>query len=309
MGGSLKQRRTDPAMSPINAFSIEELYTPQISDSFQENTSYWQELNREESPVEAVATSPPKTKKPTRARQKRMIQSDDAPRQIAWTHEEEIALAKGWVAVSENSRYGNSRKEAGFCCAFWSTWRAKQNSTVDGNRHDNSGEEQREAFLEIKRRDVECRERDIAAQEYRQPHEDIRLYLRSYDHLIGEQQMAMDEARVEIKAKWPPRVTLERLLPHARDLGFKPRREGFPLGAKKEWGLSPKAKVRVLHTAQLWPPKVTLERLLSHARGLGVKPRREGFPLGAKKEWGLSPKAKIRVLHTAQLYVTVKSNH
>nr|GEV45796.1 hypothetical protein [Tanacetum cinerariifolium] len=41
------------------------------------------------------------------------------------------------------------------------------------------------------------------------------------------------------------------LLPHARGLGFKPRRGGFPSGAKKEWGLSPKAKVRVLHTAQL----------------------------------------------------------
>nr|GEX96600.1 cytochrome P450 [Tanacetum cinerariifolium] len=50
---------------------------------------------------------------------------------------------------------------------------------------------------------------------------------------------------------WPPRVTLGRLLPHAGGLGFKPRREGFPSGAKKEWGLSPKAKVRVLHTAQL----------------------------------------------------------
>nr|GEW71484.1 hypothetical protein [Tanacetum cinerariifolium] len=50
---------------------------------------------------------------------------------------------------------------------------------------------------------------------------------------------------------WPPRVTLGRLLPHARGLGFKPRREGFPSGAKKEWGLSPKVKVRVLHTAQL----------------------------------------------------------
>nr|GEV89447.1 hypothetical protein [Tanacetum cinerariifolium] len=50
---------------------------------------------------------------------------------------------------------------------------------------------------------------------------------------------------------WPPRVTLGRLLPHARGLGFKPRREGFPSGAKKEWGLSPKAKVQVLHTAQL----------------------------------------------------------
>ncbi|GJZ13859.1 hypothetical protein Tco_0549089 [Tanacetum coccineum] len=46
-------------------------------------------------------------------------------------------------------------------------------------------------------------------------------------------------------------VILERLLPHARGLGFKARREGFPSGAKKEWGLSPKANVRVLHTAQL----------------------------------------------------------
>nr|GEU92458.1 zf-CCHC domain-containing protein/UBN2 domain-containing protein [Tanacetum cinerariifolium] len=50
---------------------------------------------------------------------------------------------------------------------------------------------------------------------------------------------------------WPPRVTLGRLLPHARGLGFKPRRGGFPSGAKKEWGLSPKVKVQVLHTAQL----------------------------------------------------------
>nr|GEZ51143.1 RNA-directed DNA polymerase, eukaryota, reverse transcriptase zinc-binding domain protein [Tanacetum cinerariifolium] len=36
-----------------------------------------------------------------------------------------------------------------------------------------------------------------------------------------------------------------------RGLGFKPRRESFPSGTKKEWDLSPKAKVRVLHTAQL----------------------------------------------------------
>nr|GEY14844.1 hypothetical protein [Tanacetum cinerariifolium] len=51
--------------------------------------------------------------------------------------------------------------------------------------------------------------------------------------------------------RWPPRVTLGRLLPHARGLGFKPHRGGFPSGAEKEWGLSSKAKVRVLHTAQL----------------------------------------------------------
>ncbi|GJV41573.1 hypothetical protein Tco_1420013 [Tanacetum coccineum] len=67
--------------------------------------------------VKAVATSSQKTKKPTRARQKRTIQSDDAPRQTVWTHEEEIALCKGWVDVSENSMLGNSRKEAGFWCA------------------------------------------------------------------------------------------------------------------------------------------------------------------------------------------------
>nr|GEW95716.1 zinc finger, CCHC-type [Tanacetum cinerariifolium] len=42
--------------------------------------------------------------------------------------------------------------------------------------------------------------------------------------------------------RWPPRITLGRLLSHARGLGFKPRRGGFPSGAKKEWGLSPKAK-------------------------------------------------------------------
>nr|GEZ05064.1 hypothetical protein [Tanacetum cinerariifolium] len=41
--------------------------------------------------------------------------------------------------------------------------------------------------------------------------------------------------------RWPPRVTLGRLLPHARGLGFKARRGGFPSEAKKEWGLSLKA--------------------------------------------------------------------
>ncbi|GJY60598.1 hypothetical protein Tco_0461255 [Tanacetum coccineum] len=54
--------------------------------------------------------------KPTRARQKRMIQSDDALWQIAWTREEEITTAKCWVPVSENSKYGNGRKKAGFWC-------------------------------------------------------------------------------------------------------------------------------------------------------------------------------------------------
>nr|GEY96782.1 hypothetical protein [Tanacetum cinerariifolium]GEY96786.1 hypothetical protein [Tanacetum cinerariifolium] len=83
------------------------------SSSQRQNTGYWQEPNPHKSSVEALATSPSK-KNPTRARQKMLIQSDDTPRQIAWTHVEEIALAKGWVAVSENSKYVNTRKEARF---------------------------------------------------------------------------------------------------------------------------------------------------------------------------------------------------
>nr|GEW11803.1 ketol-acid reductoisomerase, chloroplastic-like [Tanacetum cinerariifolium] len=72
--------------------------------------------------------------------------------------------------------------------------------------------------------------------------------------IFGEQGILLGDVHGILESlfrRWPPRVTLWRLLPHARGLGFKPRREGFPSGAKKKWGLSPKAKVRVLHTAQL----------------------------------------------------------
>ncbi|GKF84893.1 hypothetical protein Tco_0249791 [Tanacetum coccineum] len=114
MGGSSSQLRTNPPLSPINAFPIGDLYSPQFSDSFQDNTGYWQEPNPHESPVEQVATSPTKKKKATRNRQKRQVQADDAPRQTAWTTKEEIALAKGWRAISKNSERGNTRKKDDF---------------------------------------------------------------------------------------------------------------------------------------------------------------------------------------------------
>nr|GEW63250.1 hypothetical protein [Tanacetum cinerariifolium] len=84
--------------------------------------------------------------------------------------------------------------------------------------------------------------------------------------------------------KWPPRVTLGRLLPHARGLRFNPRHGGFPPGAKKEWGLSPKAKVRVLHTAQLDVTDDRFGPLLAHC--FGRKGRR--FFDGDQLELGLS---------------------
>nr|GEV46037.1 hypothetical protein [Tanacetum cinerariifolium] len=114
MGGSSSQPRTNPPLSPINAFSLGDLYTPQLSNYFQENTGYWQQPNPDDSPIEQVATSPTKKKKATRNRQKRVNQTEPAPRQTAWTTEEEIMLAKGWRSVFENIARGNARKKDGF---------------------------------------------------------------------------------------------------------------------------------------------------------------------------------------------------
>ncbi|GKA27035.1 glutathione S-transferase T3-like protein [Tanacetum coccineum] len=104
MGGSSSQPRTDPPRSPINAFPIEELYTPEFfSEPLQENTGYWQAPNTYEATGEQVTTSPTKNrKKATRNRQKRMIENDDAPRQTPWTTAEEVALAK----ESKTKQYG-----------------------------------------------------------------------------------------------------------------------------------------------------------------------------------------------------------
>ncbi|GJX50619.1 hypothetical protein Tco_0277464 [Tanacetum coccineum] len=101
MGGPSSQPRTKPAMSPINAFQVEELYTPEFLDSFQENTGYWQQPEPHESPVEQVVTSPTRKNKAIRNRQKKAIESDDAPRQTAWTTEEEIALTKGTTTIHQ----------------------------------------------------------------------------------------------------------------------------------------------------------------------------------------------------------------
>ncbi|GKF58117.1 hypothetical protein Tco_0171654, partial [Tanacetum coccineum] len=114
MGGSSSQPRTDPPLSQINVFSLGDLYTPQLSNSFQKNTGYWQQPNPDDSPVEQVATSPTKKKKATRNRQKRVNQIEPAPRQNTWTTEKEIALAKGWGSVSENSERDNAGKKDGF---------------------------------------------------------------------------------------------------------------------------------------------------------------------------------------------------
>ncbi|GKE41419.1 hypothetical protein Tco_1468703 [Tanacetum coccineum] len=61
--------------------------------------------------------------------------------------------------------------------------------------------EERLAFLEIKRRDVECHERELTMQEYRQRQEDIRFYMHPYNHLTKDALNHMEALRAEIKAK------------------------------------------------------------------------------------------------------------
>ncbi|GKA57830.1 hypothetical protein Tco_0757018 [Tanacetum coccineum] len=62
----------------------------------------------------------------------------------------------------------------------------------DGQREEN---QERLAFLDIKWREVDCREQEIEQQ-------DMRLYLQPYDHLTGDQRKAMDAVRARIKAKY-----------------------------------------------------------------------------------------------------------
>ncbi|GJS04640.1 hypothetical protein Tco_0321148 [Tanacetum coccineum] len=255
----IKRKFTSPSVSTI------------ATDT--ENIGYWQELNPydAQAPVEEVATSPTKNKKKvTRNRQKRTSQSSNAPRQTLWTTEEEIALCKGWLAVSENSKDGNAKKQSGFWVevleyiesktkqhgrrtragdeyyvqramvhyeidtgvAFkprhWSGGskkhkkfdqragtkrelqrgkRTSQNRGSTSNVNEDAlarlmvtemttqEKEERLAFLDIKMREVECREREMEQQ-------DMRFYLKPYDHLTGDQRNAMDEIRAKIKAKY-----------------------------------------------------------------------------------------------------------
>ncbi|GJR21165.1 glutathione S-transferase T3-like protein [Tanacetum coccineum] len=254
--------------------------------------------DHDDSTTDLVATSPTKKKKATHNRQKRVNQTKPAPRQTAWTTEEEIALAKGWRSISENSERESGvgdehyiqkalihyQAECGLPFKFRHCWQVlkdspkfqeiafpnfNQGSQGSSKRHKSSGSSsfnaesgdasinlnntvndeddvqenrrpegrdkaknnrsnasgsstmndvalarlmvtemtaaevaQREKFMELKRREVECREREIEAVEYQAQQEDMRLYLQPYEHLTGDQRLAMDAIRAQIKVKY-----------------------------------------------------------------------------------------------------------
>ncbi|GJR93029.1 hypothetical protein Tco_0265203 [Tanacetum coccineum] len=53
----------------------------------------------------------------------------------------------------------------------------------------------------LARREMECRERELTMQEYRQRQEDIRFYMQPYDHLTGDALNHIEALRA-IKARW-----------------------------------------------------------------------------------------------------------
>nr|GEW39942.1 hypothetical protein [Tanacetum cinerariifolium] len=258
MDGSSSPPRTDPALSPINAFPVEELYAPEFSNSLQDNTGYWQTPNPHEYPVEQVATSPEKKKKATQSGagdadyvQKAMIHYEiDTGLPFKLLHCWEILkdhLEFQEIAISNSntgSEGGSKRHKSSDSSSFNTESREasiNRNTTVGDNNENevqkirrpkgrdkakavgrkNKGsksagssnvnedslarlmvtemttheKEEHLTFLDIKRREMKCREQEIEQQ-------DMGFYLQPYDHLTGDQQNEMDEIKAKIKAKY-----------------------------------------------------------------------------------------------------------
>nr|GEV61795.1 hypothetical protein [Tanacetum cinerariifolium]GEY46930.1 hypothetical protein [Tanacetum cinerariifolium] len=207
MGGSSSQPRTDQVHSPINAFSLEDLYTLDFSDPLQDNTGYWQPPNPYEASAEQVATSPTKKKKATR--------SEESSKRHKSTGSSSFNTKSGEASINLNSNVGdNDEDDVQEIRRLVGRDKAKAAGKKKGSKSSASSsvngdalarlmvtemgaqeKEERLTFLEIKRRDVECRERELKQQ-------DIRFYLQPYDHLVGDHRKAMDEIRAKIKAKY-----------------------------------------------------------------------------------------------------------
>ncbi|GJZ96342.1 hypothetical protein Tco_0668676 [Tanacetum coccineum] len=231
MGGSSSQPRTDRVHSPINAFSLEDLYTPAFSDSFQENTAYWQETNPYEVPVEQVATSPTKKKKLKNTSNLKIKPRTRVTRgsKVAFglrfcrtsraKHSSIDVEQSGKASINLNTNVGDNdedevqetqrpqgrdkAKGAGKKKGSKSSASASASSNVNEDAlarlmvTEMTAQEKQErlAFLDIKWREAECLEQEIEQQ-------DTRLYLQQYNHLTGDQRKAMDAVKARIKAKY-----------------------------------------------------------------------------------------------------------
>ncbi|GJV89351.1 putative ribonuclease H-like domain-containing protein [Tanacetum coccineum] len=107
----------------------------------------------------------------------------------------------GDASINLNVDVGNDEEDE--CKNFDDQWAGtKPKLAMHNERVIGIKKEQRLAFLKIKMRDVECRERELAMQEYRQRQEDIMFYMQPYDNLTGDALAHMEAPRAEIKARW-----------------------------------------------------------------------------------------------------------
>ncbi|GJU43968.1 hypothetical protein Tco_1201234 [Tanacetum coccineum] len=137
MDGSSSQPRTDPPTSPINAFPIEELYTPEFLESLQANTGYWQAPNT----YEAAA--------------------------LLGGFKRSSEMARNSTSKIFNRVWGSKRHKSSGSSSF-NIESEETNINLNTNVGDNDEDEvdsettaqekeERLAFLDIKRREVECR--------------------------------------------------------------------------------------------------------------------------------------------------------
>nr|GEW30075.1 hypothetical protein [Tanacetum cinerariifolium] len=113
-----------------------------------------------------------------------------------------------WKLVK--AMYGNTRLEEGYERVLWDDLKVMFEPDIEsevwrklqGNKRTcHPYEEKRTlSLLEIKRTEVECREQELAMQEYKQRQEDIRFYMQVYDHLTKDALAYMEALRAEFKA-------------------------------------------------------------------------------------------------------------
>nr|GEW58763.1 hypothetical protein [Tanacetum cinerariifolium] len=162
MGGSSSQPRTDPLRSSINALPIKDLYTPEFLKSLQENTSYGQEHN----PYEAMEIAFLNFNQGSEGSSKRHKSSGSSSFN---TESRDASINPNISVVDEDDVHEIRRRGVRDKARAAAKNKGSKPSGLSTMNDDALGKlvvnemiaievQQREAFIEIKMRKVECHE-------------------------------------------------------------------------------------------------------------------------------------------------------
>ncbi|GJY17370.1 integrase, catalytic region, zinc finger, CCHC-type containing protein [Tanacetum coccineum] len=218
----------DQPTSPIHAFPTKDMYSPEYSDSFQHTA-------HEDSPVKVVAP-PPKSKltrgrikmrmHPSRLSVEPMTKITSIGHFLTMKLNTESSLHFVIVeSINLNVDVGDGEEDEDQSTNDEALARLMVSELAMHNeRAIGMKKEERLAILEIKRREVKCRERELAMQEYRKRQEDIRFYMQAYDHLTKDAPTHIEALRAEIKAslipEWGKLVTDVKLARYLHMLNY-----------------------------------------------------------------------------------------